>query len=51
MLLNDTELRTLINVVDNYVEEIDNFKSNTDEQDVVKILFKLEDMLTNRGGN
>jgi len=48
-MLNDNELRTLINVVDNYVEEIQNFDSDIDEKEVVTILFKLEDMLTNRG--
>ena len=50
-MLNDSELRTLINVVDNYVEEIENFDSDIDEKEVVTILFKLEDMLTNRGVN
>ena len=48
-MLNDNERRTLINVVDNYVEEIQNFDSDIDEKEVVTILFKLEDMLTNRG--
>ena len=50
-MLNDSELRTLINVVDNYVEEIQNFDSDIDEKAVVTILLKLEDMLTNRGVN
>ena len=50
-MLNDSELRTLINVVDNYVEEIQNFDSDIDEKEVVTILLKLEDMLTNRGVN
>ena len=50
-MLNDSELRTLINVVDNYVEEIQNFDSDIDEREVVTILLKLEDMLTNRGVN
>jgi|TARA_B100002051_G_scaffold44778_1_gene39294 hypothetical protein len=50
-MLNDSELRTLINVVDNYVEEIENFDSDIDEKEVVTILLKLEDMLTNRGVN
>ena len=50
-MLNDSELRTLINVVDIYVEEIENFDSDIDEKEVVTILLKLEDMLTNRGVN
>ena len=50
-MLNDSELRTLINVVDNYVEEIQNFDSDIDEKEVGTILLKLEDMLTNRGVN
>ena len=50
-MLNDSELRTLINVVDNYVEEIQNFDSDIDEKEVVTIFLKLEDMLTNRGVN
>ena len=50
-MLNDSELRTLINVVDNYVEEIQNFDSDIDEKEVVTILLKLEDILTNRGVN
>ena len=50
-MLNDSELRTLINVVDNYVEEIQNFDSDIDEKEVVTILLKVEDMLTNRGVN
>ena len=50
-MLNDSELRTLINVVDNYVEEIENFDSDIDEKEIVTILLKLEDILTNRGVN
>ena len=50
-MLNDSELRPLINVVDNYVEENQNFDSDIDEKEVVTILLKLEDMLTNRGVN
>tara|TARA_B100000401_G_C52643639_1_gene641980 strand:- start:66 stop:239 length:174 start_codon:yes stop_codon:yes gene_type:complete len=50
-MLNDSELRTLINVVDNYVEEIQNFDSDIDEKEIVTILLKLEDILTNRGVN
>ena len=49
MPLSNDELSIVIDALDKYIEEVENFDPDVDITKLVPVFFKLQDTLTNRG--
>ena len=49
MPLSNEELSIVIDALDKYIEEVENFDPDVDITKLVPVFFKLQDTLTNRG--